>query len=68
MTTMIAVGSVTSERWDAWLQIQGFPPLSRIGHLVDGQYEMPVTVPADKFDKMPHGIALRWADWLRSKA
>lgn len=68
LTTMIARGSVTAGRWDAWLHSEGYPPLDRIGHRIDGQYEMPITVPADKFSKMPHGIALRWAEWLRSKA
>ena len=51
------------------MQAEGFPPLARIGvKTFDGGYEMPVTVPADRFDKMPRDIALRWANWLRSRA
>lgn len=67
-TTAVAPGSWAAERWDAWLQAEGFPPLERIGRKINGGWEMPITVAPTKGEQVPYGIARRWADWLRSRA
>lgn len=67
-TTAVAPGSWAAERWDAWLQAEGFPPLERIGRKIAGGFEMPITVAPTKGEQVPYGIARRWADWLRSRA
>ena len=69
-TTEVPLGSATALRWDAWLAAEGFPPLERIGVKTwDGAaYVMPITYAPDRADAVAHGIALRWAEWLRSKA
>jgi hypothetical protein len=68
MTTIVEPGSLAAERWNEWLAAEGFPPLERIGHKVEGGWRMPVTVAPTKGEAIPHGIARRWAGWLRSKA
>ncbi|MCU0826127.1 MAG: hypothetical protein MUE52_01670 [Tabrizicola sp.] len=67
-TTVVVPGSWAAERWDAWLQAEGFPPLERIGRKIEGGFEMPITVAPAKAEQVPYGIARRWADWLRSRA
>ena len=67
-TTAIDPGSWAAERWDAWLQAEGFPPLERIGRRIEGGFEMPITVAPDASERVPYGIARRWAEWLKSKA
>jgi hypothetical protein len=68
LTTIIEPDSLAAERWDAWLQAEGFPPLDRIAHRSEGGWRMPVTVAPTKGEEIPYRIALRWAEWLRSKA
>lgn len=68
LTTIIPPDSVSAGRWDEWLEGEGLQPLAKIGHRVDGGWLMPVTVAPTKGEEIPHGIALRWANWLRSKA
>lgn len=68
LTTIISLDSVAAERWDAWLEAEGFPPLARIGHRSEGGWRMPITVAPTKGEAIPYGIAQRWAEWLRSKA
>jgi hypothetical protein len=67
-TTAVAAGSWTADRWNAWLQAEGFPPLERIGRKIEGGFEMPITVAPSKGEQVPYRIARRWAEWLRSKA
>lgn len=71
-TVCVAAGSVAAERWDEWLAANGYPPLAKIGLRLDqggrDGWEMPLTIPAGFGDEMASRIALRWADWLRSKA
>jgi hypothetical protein len=65
----VAVGSITAERWDDWLQAEGFPKLEEIGRgNLDRGYDMPVAAAPDRSDKTAYDIARRWAEWLRSKA
>lgn len=67
---LVKPGSVAAVAWDEWLTARGYPPLERIGHreFMTGHFEMPVTAAPDKSDTVAHGIAVRWADWLRSRA
>lgn len=68
MTAIVAPDTWAAEKWDEWLAAEGFPPLSKIGHRVQGGWRMPITVAPQKSEKVPYGIARRWAEWLRSKA
>lgn len=69
-TKLVTPGSIEAQRWDERFAAKGYPPLARIGRrdLDTGQYEMPVMSALDKFQDVPHSIALAWAEWLRSKA
>jgi hypothetical protein len=69
-TTLILPGSVAAERWNDWLAANGFPGLDRIGFKVEGSYRMPLAgAPSRGEGDTPAArLALRWADWLRSKA
>lgn len=64
VTKLVSPDSPTAESWDAWLASEGYPALAEIGIEQDGQWVMPMTVPANKYDKLPRDIALRWADYL----
>lgn len=68
LTKLVAVGSVEAQLWDEWLAAKGYPPLSRIGHRIEGQFEMPVTAAPEESNAIGYRIALDWAEWLRSKA
>lgn len=69
-TKLVTPESAEAQRWDDWLAERGYPPLARIGQrdLVTSHYEMPVTCAPDRSNTVAHGIAVRFADWLRSRA
>ncbi len=67
LTHVIAPGSGRAERWNEWLEAHGYPPLERIGFMSEGGYRMPVSIAPSPEHETPYRIAIRWADWLRSR-
>ena len=68
LTHIIAPGSTREALWDEWLARHGYAPLSEIGFKAQGGWRMPVSVAPRETDEIPFGIAVAWAEWLRSKA
>lgn len=69
---LVEVGSAAEAGWNEWLAAHGFPELSKIGHKIGvGMlvgWDMPSRWPPSDGDEPASAIALRFADWLRSKA
>lgn len=64
VTKLVPFGSPLAETWDAWLASEGYPALAEIGIEQDGHWVMPMTVPANKYDKLPRNIAVQWAKYM----
>lgn len=69
---IVQPGSAEEAEWEAWLAARGFPGLGRIGRKVGpgmlAGWDMPSRWPPSERDEAATATALRFAQWLRSKA
>jgi hypothetical protein len=72
LSQLVEVGSAHEAAWNEWLVAHGFPALSEIGHKIGvGMlvgWDMPSRWPPSGSDEPATAVALRFAEWLRSKA
>lgn len=72
ISQLVEVGSAAESDWNGWLAARGFPALSEIGRKIGvGMlvgWDMPSRWPPSGSDEPATAVALRFAEWLRSKA
>jgi hypothetical protein len=72
LSQLVEAGSAAETDWNEWLAAHGFPALSEIGRktgvgMLIG-WDMPSRWPPSGSDEPATAVALRFAEWLRSKA